>query len=1072
MPRNDRFRVYTASQLAPLLDHLGELLASDPLPPRDNELIVVQSQGMRRWVTLQLADRFGCAGSLSMPFPAAFVRDIERRVTPDRSSRADTDPFTRELMTWRVDTLLQQLSPNEAAYQPLRAYLRANDARARFGLATQIAARFDDYQLFRADTLTSWERGEQPSASQHAGWQALLWRALCAESSTPHLADRLRRTIAAVQAGTPTSLPSRVTVFGVSALPPVVIELLAALGKHVPVTVYTASLPEQVKHPVGEMLGLQSREFLALLADHGATINSLNTAPVAVNTLLSRLQQELRVGDSGDSPLLLDAHDASLRVHSAHGQRRQLELLRDQLLDAMQRDSTLRPHDLLLLVPDATEWAPLVDAVLGGAGVDGLRLPYRIADRPARRAQPAAEAFSRLLALDGGRLARSDVFNVLNLAIVRQSAELTQNDVELLESLTHQANIRWGYDAADRVALDLPEYEAASWRAGLDRLLLGVAVGEYHEPVLGVLPTAGDTAGDPETLARLADWIDALATHLNAWRTSRSLSEWSAAFTAAVESLLLPDSLVEKQSVESLNRTISRLREIAELTSYDSVVPFSLVRDWIENQFDDDGLGSGFLTGGMTVAALKPMRSLPFRVIAVAGLDDGVFPRRDRRTAFDLLEVERRPGDRDLRGDDRQLFLDVLLAAQSQLILSYSGRAVRDNAPCAPSVVIDELLDHLDRRTAGQARASLVVQHPLQPFSPAYFAGDADSPLFTFSKQHAAAARVNSSANREEPPFVVSPLDPASFDDAELHRLSLRDLSDCWQNPSRFYCTRSLRLWLQHDVNDPQDDEPFTLNALHAGSVRSRILAQSLISADCVRDDERLRARMIANGELPIDALGDAWYTKLRSEVDNVLVAVPKLAPELAAFDITLDEWTLTGGLDQIRGSERLVVRAGSVRPDHYIRAWIEHLAMCTAHERGATHLPTSTRVIGKKKADCITLGPVADASQTLVALLRMTAAARSAPQPFFANAGWAWLQASITPKRTGKTPARKDPRAAAIKAYESNRSAYAVVGNDEDDAYVQLCFRGTHPMIDRWDEVEALAKTLFGRWPALVDNA
>jgi exodeoxyribonuclease V gamma subunit len=1063
--------VYTASQLAPLLNHLGALLTSNPLPPRDDELIVVQSQGMRRWVTLQLADQFGCAASLAMPFPAAFVRDIERRVAPDRSSRADVDLFTRELMTWRVDTLLQQLPLNETAYQPLRAYLRVNDARARFGLATQIAARFDDYQLFRADTLSSWERGEQPSADTHAGWQSLLWRALCAESSAPHLADRLRRTISAVQSGNGSALPSRVTVFGVSALPPVVIELLAALSEHVPVAVYTASLPEQARHPIGEVLGLQSREFLALLADHGASIHTLHTRADIADTLLARLQRELCAGDAGDSPLVLDAADASLRVHSAHGQRRQLEVLRDQLLDAMQRDTTLRPHDLLLLVPDATEWAPLVDAVLGGAGVDGTRIPYRIADRPARRAQPAAEAFSRLLALDGGRLARSEVFNVLNLAIVRQAAELTQNDVELLEALTQQANIRWGYDAADRVALDLPEYEDASWRAGLDRLLVGVAAGEYHEQVLGVLPTAGDTAGDPETLAQLADWIDALAAHVNSWRTARSLGEWSAAFSAAVESLLMPDSVPEKQSVESLNRTISRLREIAELTAYDALVPFSLVRDWLENQFDDDGLGSGFLTGGMTVAALKPMRSLPFRVIAVAGLDDGVFPRRDRRSAFDLLEVERRPGDRDLRSDDRQLFLDVLLAAQSQLILSYSGRAVRDNAPCAPSVVIDELLDHLDRRTAGQARATLVVQHPLQPFSPAYFGGDAHSPLFTFSKQHAAAAQVSNSTDRSEPAFVESALDPAMFTDADIHQLSLRDLTDCWQNPSQFYCTRSLRLWLQQDAGDAQDDEPFTLDALNAGSVRSRILAQSLVSAECVRDNERLRERLEASGELPLDALGAAWYAKLRADVDNVLVAVPKVTPEFARLELALDEWQLTGGFDQIRGAERIVVRAGSVRPEHYIRAWIEHLAMCAAQERGASHLPRTTRVIGKKKADCMTLDPVSNASRILLELLRATRSARSAPLPFFANAGWEYLQAKLPPKRASKSAVRKDPRAAAIKGYESNRSAFAVVGNDEDNPYVQLCFRGSSPVRDRWDEFESLANLLFGEWPLLVNN-
>jgi exodeoxyribonuclease V gamma subunit len=199
------------------------------------------------------------------------------------------------------------------------------------------------------------------------------------------------------------------------------------------------------------------------------------------------------------------------------------------------------------------------------------------------------------------------------------------------------------------------------------------------------------------------------------------------------------------------------------------------------------------------------MRSLPFRVIAVAGLDDGVFPRRERRAAFDLLEHERRPGDRDLRSDDRQLFLDLLLAAGARLILSYSGRAVSDNSPRAPSVVIDELLDHLDRRSAGSARASLVVRHPLQPFSPSYFAAGRDPRLFTFSHAQALAASATAQRAETEPPFVAPDGVLGLADASPLFELTLRDLADCWMNPSQFFCRRVLRFSLDGDGGGGSD---------------------------------------------------------------------------------------------------------------------------------------------------------------------------------------------------------------------------------------------------------------------------
>jgi hypothetical protein len=64
------------------------------------------------------------------------------------------------------------------------------------------------------------------------------------------------------------------------------------------------------------------------------------------------------------------------------------------------------------------------------------------------------------------------------------------------------------------------------------------------------------------------------------------------------------------------------------------------------------------------------MRALPAAMVCVCGLADGSFPRRDRRASFDLLATERRRLDRNTRSDDRQLFLDVLLAARRRLLLT------------------------------------------------------------------------------------------------------------------------------------------------------------------------------------------------------------------------------------------------------------------------------------------------------------------------------------------------------------------------------------------------------------------
>lgn len=1052
-----------APHLPPLLDHFAESLARSPLPPRDEEVIVVQSQGMRRWLTLQLADRFGCAGSMVLPFPASFVKDLEGRLATERSARAEGDPFSREVLRWRIDAILRALPPGDPVFQPLHTYLARADDRGRFGLASQVAARFDDYQMFRADVLARWESGEEPRDNHHAAWQAALWRRLCDESEgAPHLAARLRRAIDRLRNESPPSLPARVTVFGVSTLPPLFVDLLSALALHIPVSVYSASLDPEASHPIAAAFARQSREFIQGLAACGAHVSALAAGERPGGGLLQALQRELATGNAGDSPVTIDPREKTLRVHNAHGDLRQMEIIRDQLLAALQADPALRPHDILLLVPDAAEWAPLVDSVFGDTTDREHAIRYHVADRPLLRSQPAAEAMVRLLALEGGRFERSEVLAFLSHPLARQGAGLTEGQVEWIEGKLDLANVRWGYDALARKALGLEAYEDASWRAGLDRLLLGVVVGRCNDAVLGVLPESGDTTGDPESLATFADWVDRIATTLAGWRTARTLSEWSVTLLDAVDQFLRADAS-EQQVVAELQATIRRLAELGAVARHAESVPFAVVRDWLEGELDDDGFGSGFLKGGMTVAALKPMRSLPFKVVAVAGLDDGVFPRRDRRTAFDLLEHDRRPGDRDLRSDDRQLFLDLLLAAQDRLILAYAGRDVGDNSPRAPSVVLDELLDHLDRRSGGMARKALVVAHPLQPFSMQYFGQGGDASLFTYSRAQAVAAQARARGEGSEAPFVTQSLPRPGLGAGSPFELTLRDLGDCWTNPSKYFCRRVLSFSLDGDEMDVSDDEIFAPDHMLQGLVKSKMLGAALSGT---RDEGAERRRFLADGTLPPQALGEAWHEQLSAQVAEVLAEVPNdVSPTAIPFTIEGTGWRLKGRLEGIRGGCRYVVRASSVRAEHRVRAWVEHVAMCAARENGVTALPRTTVIIGKKCHD--ELPPVPNALARLAQLVEATRDCHAAPLPFFAAAGWAWLAASTArPKKRGAASAPKDPRTEAVRAFHKEPGMFGG-GGDGEDPYVILCFRGRDPMAERWEEFERLCLTLFGAWTA-----
>ena len=131
---------------------------------------------------------------------------------------------------------------------------------------------------------------------------------------------------------------------------------------------------------------------------------------------------------------------------------------------------------------------------------------------------------------------------------------------------------------------------------------------------------------------------------------------------------------------------------------------------------------ANFRTGTLTVCTMVPMRSVPHRVVCLLGLDDGIFPRNPRPDGDDVLARNPATGERDARGEDRQLMLDAILAATEDLVITYTGADERTGALRPPAVPLGELLDALDEigaaATGEPISSRILIRHPLQPFDP------------------------------------------------------------------------------------------------------------------------------------------------------------------------------------------------------------------------------------------------------------------------------------------------------------------------------------------------------------------
>lgn len=1074
-------QVVTGDSPHALLAELDRTLTTWPLSPFDDDIVVVQSLGMERWVRQQLARRRGCAASLQLPFPAAFCRKLAESLAGIGGPGNETDAptldkrFEEEALTWRLFALLSDEDMlADAVYAPLRAFLEQADPAKRYGLARRVSARFDEYRLYRPDMLLAWEAGGHASVegpfdtaaeNPHAAWQCALWQQVLQGERPMHFARWFLHTIERLEQAAirPVGLPDRLSVFGISTLPPLFVRLLKAVSRFAAVRFFVLvpadpQLVGRSPNPLTAQFGHASQELLTLLgANEPGGSRHVQAAMPAEDSVLHHLQRALRGSELTPTACLVSPTDRSVSVHICHSPLREMEVLRDQLLDAFAVNPALRPHDVLVMVPDVELYAPLAEVVFGGAMSESRpRIPFRVADRALARESAPLQALELLLQLVSSRLGVSDVLHLLSVPSVRRRVGVTPAQVEQLTGWVQQAGIRWGWDADDRVSrFGVPSFVENSWRLGLDRLMAGYAMGPVDVLVEGHVPVAGDLVGDAELLGVFVRWVDDLERHLMRLREARPLSTWSTVLAEVFAWAVVPEGSAEQATMAQIAEAMQALREPSGAPRQrrlreahdveDPEVAFEVVRDWILAALDSDDHATGFLTGGLTICAMKPMRAIPHRVIAMLGLDDRSYPRRERRPAFDLIGSARRVGDRDPRTDDRQLVLDTLLCAEDRLHLSYVGRSQTNNAEIAPSIVVAELLQYLQRmvHTVDKAPHPLLrVEHRLQPFSTAYFVPTAtDTALFSFDDVLAASVR-DVTERRKAPPFVARAVTPLHTEGV----IALDDLMLAWSNPSQLHAERTLHLSLR-DHRDALDDvEPTVVDALLRTRLQQRLLNEVLHGAG----ERGATARLSASGELPPGPLGAAWQQRLAQQVDPLLqrVGQPRFLEPLTV-DLRGHGWQLVGRLDYQHAEEQWRVRAATLKPRDVVRGWIAHLA------RQAMGVGGTTRVMALDQE--LRFAPQADAMVLLEALVQGYQRMLAEPMPYFLAAAVAYRKAIAT---------ASSGRGAAKPPLEAARAKFAPGGDygegDLDDPYVALLWRERDPFAHHADAFVALVDAFW----------
>ncbi|HFP0841202.1 TPA: exodeoxyribonuclease V subunit gamma [Escherichia coli] len=1097
-------RVYHSNRLD-VLEALMEFIVErerldDPFEP---EMILVQSTGMAQWLQMTLSQKFGIAANIDFPLPASFIWDMFVRVLPEIPKES---AFNKQSMSWKLMTLLPQLLDRED-FTLLRHYLTDDsDKRKLFQLSSKAADLFDQYLVYRPDWLAQWETGHLVEGLGEAqAWQAPLWKALVEythQLGQPrwHRANLYQRFIETLESATtcPPGLPSRVFICGISALPPVYLQALQALGKHIEIHLlftnpcryywgdikdpaYLAKLltrqrrhsfedrelplfrdsenagqlfnsdgEQDVGNPLLASWGKLGRDYIYLLSDLDSSQELDAFVDVMPDNLLHNIQSDILELENravagvnieefsrSDNKRPLDPLDSSITFHVCHSPQREVEVLHDRLLAMLEEDPTLTPRDIIVMVADIDSYSPFIQAVFGSAPADRY-LPYAISDRRARQSHPVLEAFISLLSLPDSRFVSEDVLALLDVPVLAARFDITEEGLRYLRQWVNESGIRWGIDDDNVRELELPATGQHTWRFGLTRMLLGYAMESAQGEWQSVLPY-DESSG---LIAELVGHLASLLMQLNIWRRGlaqeRPLEEWLPVCRDMLNAFFLPDAETEA-AMTLIEQQWQAIIAEGLGAQYGDAVPLSLLRDELAQRLDQERISQRFLAGPVNICTLMPMRSIPFKVVCLLGMNDGVYPRQLAPLGFDLMSQKPKRGDRSRRDDDRYLFLEALISAQQKLYISYIGRSIQDNSERFPSVLVQELIDYIGQshylpgdealncdESEARVKAHLTCLHTRMPFDPQnYQPGERQS----YAREWLPAA---SQAGKAHSEFVQ----PLPFTLPET--VPLETLQRFWAHPVRAFFQMRLQVNFRTEDSEIPDTEPFILEGLSRYQINQQLL-NALVEQD---DAERLFRRFRAAGDLPYGAFGEIFWETQCQEMQQLAdrVIACRQPGQSMEIDLACNGVQITGWLPQVQPDGLLRWRPSLLSVAQGMQLWLEHLVYCASGGNGESRL--FLRKDGEWRF------PPLAAEQALHYLSQLIEGYRegmSAPLLALPESGGAWLKNCYDAQNDAMLDddsTLQKARTKFLQAYEGNM----MVRGEGDDIWYQRLWRQLTP--------------------------
>ncbi|HOF33393.1 MAG TPA: exodeoxyribonuclease V subunit gamma [Spirochaetota bacterium] len=808
-----------SNRLEKLAEIYAHRLSQRQLSIFDKEQVIVQTEGMSKWLTLKCAELNGAVSGLEFSTPVPFCVGMMKESLEREYNIPD-----KHALAWAVFSFLSSDQGRSSEFAQAVSY-HGKDPLLTFQLSARIADLFDQYSLYRTDMVTAWDSGkmilsENEQLPDEFAWQYHLWRKIFAEY------DHRGQVLSDFLQSSKIPQAKHISLFGITSLSEYVLRAYGKLALTNEIDVYVLNpSPEfwqdirskkeilyhslkngsdgyyEERNPLLASYGKLSREFLNILYDNFSDSDIFSEDDSAFSlpegkSLLNLIQQDIYNLESSKREII---PDDSVLVHACHSPLREVEVLYDYILDAVSNDK-ISPENIVVMVPDISGYAPFIEAVFSSPENEKMRIPYSIADRKASSESAFINSFTDSLKFAQNRYSLSAFGAIFKSDPVKRKFEITGEDADLALKWLYEAGTRWGLDSVQREKDYGFKFSEYSWSDALQRIITGIGYGETTDSVGKYIPYYEIEGSSIKVFSAALKLFRLLEKLTSSFAEIKSISEWNDVMIEFMQNAFDTDEYypdyryivkVMKQIEEAASTAGKNLK-----TGYD-VYYYELMR-----QIDFDTSQRGFISGGITFCQLLPLRSVPFDFVAILGLNSGEFPRSANNLGFDIMYYKRKKGDRSVKNDDRDLFLESILSARKKLHLSYTGRDSKTNEEKPASSVLSEFINYMrDYYFGSDYKEILIREHALKGFSEKYYDGK-DKRFFSYFSDRIVSHESHKNKNCAMPKI-----------NEELLSITPEMFAHFFSDPRKYYFEKKCGIKFRTLTDFDYDSEPLLLTS-------------------------------------------------------------------------------------------------------------------------------------------------------------------------------------------------------------------------------------------------------------------